>query len=601
MNADKAWPVPYCGPLDERTERLGAPHVRTTCGQDSGGTTTYRYNSLGYRGDEFRSDARLKIHVFGESDAFGMGVQHDDAWPCQVAAMLREELGLAPHEVGLMNFAEPGGSSELVARQVITQCSAVRPDLVLLNFSEPERTEGFVGGRVFSVGLWLQDPAFRKRIEDMSDSDKLKQPFVEALERGCSYLDFSSQEHGGLATVRSVLLSQYFLASCGVAALATIRSQWHPCGKGLEDNAAIAPLLARIDDEFLAAHPYELPKVDLSADGGHHGPRGQGDIAKFVMAKLQANGTVQKLRQQLQADAECAAPAQGDAGESGGVAHSVRSFYEELPFGFHGRAEDAATSVREHSLASIYPDLHAVLSSQDTDTVTEFGCGSGWLACTMAYHYGLHVTAVDFTSAALSRAREVAALLGVSDRVRFVESDLFEYQPDALTDVVVSLGVLHHTRDARAAFEHIQTCATPGGTVYVGLYHEPGRAPFLELFRNLLDSEGEDAALQRYAELDGIHANEPTILRSWFRDQVIHPHETQHTLREVCGWFADAGLALASTSINKFGVVGDVEQLFTLEQTFGERSRQANIEERRYFPGFFTAMARRASDQAATG
>lgn len=601
MNAGKAWPVPYCGPLNERVELLGTPHVQAACGKDASGKTTYRYNSLGFRGDEYRPEAKLKIHVFGESDAFGMGVSHDDAWPCQVAAQLRHEFGLAPHEVCLMNFAEPGGSSELVARQLITQCAAVRPDLVLLNFAEPQRTEGFVDGRVFGVGLWLQEDGVRQDIEKMSKSAKVKHPFVEALRRGSHYLDFSAPEHAGLVTVRSVLLCQYFLANSGVPGLATIRSQWHPGGKGLEDNLAIAPLLSRIDDEFLIAHPYERPQADLSADGDHHGPRGHADVAKFVMAKLQANGTVARLREQLQTQSEReVVPEQELPSESGGVGHSVRSFYEELPFGFHGRAEDAATSVREHSLAAIYPDLHALLASKGTETVTEFGCGSGWLACTMAYHYGLKVTAVDFTAAALGRAREVAALLGVSGRIQFVESDLFEYEPGVQADVVVSLGVLHHTRDAKAAFEHIQECARPSGCVYVGLYHEPGRAPFLELFRNLLESEGEDAALRRYAELDGIHAKEPTILRSWFRDQVVHPHETQHTLREVCGWLAGVGLALESTSINKFGGISDVEQLFALEQTLRERSRQANIDEGRYFPGFFTVMAKRAIDQAAT-
>jgi hypothetical protein len=53
--------------------------------------------------------------------------------------------------------------------------------------------------------------------------------------------------------------------------------------------------------------------------------------------------------------------------------------------------------------------------------------------------------------------------------------------------------------------------------------------------------------------------------RSWFRDQVMHPHETQHTLREISEWLTGAGLTLQSTSINAFAPIGDVALLFAQE------------------------------------
>ena len=275
------------------------------------------------------------------------------------------------------------------------------------------------------------------------------------------------------------------------------------------------------------------------------------------------------------------------------IGSAVRGFYEDLPFSMHGDVKVAAASVRDHSLQAIYPDLHAALASGRIKRVLEFGCGAGWLASTMAYHYDVQVTAVDFTKAALERAGAVAAALKVADRIRFVYSDIFDYEHGEPVDLVVSVGVLHHTRDCRAAFRHAQEAISSGGKLFVGLYHEPGRTPFLELFRGIAEAKGEHAALAEYAKLDGIHAGDKTMLKSWFRDQVLHPHETQHTLQEVCGWLAEDGLLLRSTSINRFAPIDRVESLFELEQTFGERSRQANIEERRYFPGFFTVFAER--------
>ena len=61
----------------------------------------------------------------------------------------------------------------------------------------------------------------------------------------------------------------------------------------------------------------------------------------------------------------------------------------------------------------------------------------------------------------------------------------------------------------------------------------------------------EEAMLTRYKELhSGLH--DDTLLLSWFRDQVLHPHETQHTLEEMVPVIMDAGMKLVSTSINRF-------------------------------------------------
>lgn len=300
----KQWPVPYCGPMVERVKRLGAPHETSTCAGDRTGKIHYVFNSLGYRGDEFRPQARLRIFSFGESDAFGNGIEHEHAWPTRVATSIGECLGLAEHEVCYLNFAEPGGSCDLIARQVITQCSAAPPDLVLINFAECMRTEGFVRGQAFNIGHWIMDPEFRKPLEAMPRSELDKHPYEEAMHRGEAYVKFSSSEHGSLAAVRSMLLTQHFLAATGTLAFATTRPQWSPFQQGLQDNQVIGPLLAQIDPEFLVPHEHGRPTIDTGAHGNHHGPRGNAAIAAFVVKRLESNGTVAALRKRLQATAQ---------------------------------------------------------------------------------------------------------------------------------------------------------------------------------------------------------------------------------------------------------------------------------------------------------
>ncbi len=275
------------------------------------------------------------------------------------------------------------------------------------------------------------------------------------------------------------------------------------------------------------------------------------------------------------------------------VGQKVRSFYEEMPFNYYDSTEAAADYIRTNPVEASYPDLHALLSTGEIKTVLEFGCGAGWLSNSLALHYGLMVTAVDFTSKALERARGVSELLGIDDRTRFVESNLFEFQDSPQVDLVISLGVLHHTGDTRGAFEHIQTFAGSGAFVYVGLYHFYGRREFLRIFHELLERESEAAAFDHYRELDGVRQGDATHMLSWFRDQVLHPHETQHTLKEVAGWSAEDGLSIQSTSINGFQPLGELEPLFESEKEYEARSHQANVVEKRYFPGFFVVMAQR--------
>ena len=119
---------------------------------------------------------------------------------------------------------------------------------------------------------------------------------------------------------------------------------------------------------------------------------------------------------------------------------------------------------------------------------------------------------------------------------------------------------------------------------------------FLEEMWRIAREQGEEASFQRYCELSTIHAKDATLARSWFRDQVLHPHESQHTLQEVDGWFQQLGLELASTSINHFAPIKNKRKLFKQELEYEARSRKALFDENRYFPGFFTTLARKKNE-----
>ena len=92
-----------------------------------------------------------------------------------------------------------------------------------------------------------------------------------------------------------------------------------------------------------------------------------------------------------------------------------------------------------------------------------------------------------------------------------------------------------------------------------------------------------------------IFTADEALLRSWFRDQVFHPHESQHTLQERYGWLTSMRSQCFSTSINKFQTPNDGGPLSEEEKRMYELSYQRNVREKTYFPGFFTVLAQRQS------
>ena len=291
------------------------------------------------------------------------------------------------------------------------------------------------------------------------------------------------------------------------------------------------------------------------------------------------------------------------------VTETVSRFYRELPFNYEHTVEQAAQTIREQNqIASAYPPLDEALKQAKAEAILDVGSGAGWFINTAAYYYGVTATGVDVCEPALTRASAVAEQLGLALRTQFVCEDLFALgqrsgiRPGAFA-LVNSLGVLHHTHHCRQALEHIAPFVAPGGFLHLGLYHAYGRRPFLELFEEDVRAwratdDGvrrqviEERAFQRYRILQASITDE-VLLRSWFRDQVLHPQESQHTFHEVYGWLTALGLTCRATSLNRFQAVSDWSSLFEEEKRWYAVSYQRNVRERTYFPGFFVVLAQR--------
>jgi len=275
--------------------------------------------------------------------------------------------------------------------------------------------------------------------------------------------------------------------------------------------------------------------------------------------------------------------------------NTVLSFYRKLAFNQHSSVRNQIKQIKSHNPVANYEVLEPLLGNNVS--VLEVGSGTGWLSNSMSYYYGADVQGIDFNADAVEFSQKVARKM--RSTTRFEAANLFEFSPAQPVDLVVSLGVMHHTGDCMGALT--RACSefvAPGGHIFVGLYHLHGRKPFLDHFTDMANAgASEQAMLERYQELHSALTDKKQIL-SWFRDQVLHPHETQHTLAEVLPVLESAGCDLISTSINDFQPIkaaGGIDAVLNMESALAEVGEQ-RLAQNNYYPGFYLFLAKKRND-----
>jgi 2-polyprenyl-3-methyl-5-hydroxy-6-metoxy-1,4-benzoquinol methylase len=105
--------------------------------------------------------------------------------------------------------------------------------------------------------------------------------------------------------------------------------------------------------------------------------------------------------------------------------------------------------------------------------VLEVGCGIGTDSINFA-RAGAELTAVELSSESLRIAAQRAEVMGVADRIRFLEANAEELTAtltDEPYDLVYSFGVIHHTPHPERALAEMRALVAPGGTLKLMVYH----------------------------------------------------------------------------------------------------------------------------------
>lgn len=145
-----------------------------------------------------------------------------------------------------------------------------------------------------------------------------------------------------------------------------------------------------------------------------------------------------------------------------GAREDVLDFYKTLPFNSTEKPEIAAELIKKSdNVAYVYPNKDDLYNA---GSVLEIGCGAGWMSNSLAYYYGLDVTAIDFNPLVIEKAKKTSEILGIN--VKFECADLFKFKCKP-KDLVISIGVLHHTSDClRGVRKCIELTKYGGGGIY---------------------------------------------------------------------------------------------------------------------------------------
>ncbi|OGW69844.1 MAG: hypothetical protein A2036_01380 [Omnitrophica bacterium GWA2_50_21] len=283
---------------------------------------------------------------------------------------------------------------------------------------------------------------------------------------------------------------------------------------------------------------------------------------------------------------------EGGASVAEETTQKVLSFYKELPFNYYSNSIDTAVELLKDNRIKAYPVLHRHFSKIVNARILDVGCGSGWFVNSCVHYYRHFTLGIDLNPVVLKQARQVAGLFPDYGKAEFIETNVFDFEPTDPFDVVNSLGVLHHIRDCHGAIKRCLQWVKKGGYFHLGLYHLYGRQPFLDHFLKMREHGATEQDLHNEFSRLNPDITDKIHMMSWFRDQVLHPYESQHTYDEIAQLLEQNGFKIEATSINHFKPNPDREKIKILERQCSKYAHDALCKKNQYYPGFFTVWAR---------
>ena len=226
------------------------------------------------------------------------------------------------------------------------------------------------------------------------------------------------------------------------------------------------------------------------------------------------------------------------------VTKKVTEFYDIAPFPNYRDNDSTATILERGNKNPLSRRLKEFVGFNRR--FLEVGSGTSQLSNYLAIRTNSEIFALDPTLTSLKLGQEFSQKNDISN-VTFVNADLFDdVFENEVFDVVWCSGVLHHTKDPAGGFDLICKYAKRDGIVIVGLYNWYGRLR-THIRRFFYRIFGIRYLMIFDPVLRSADANSSEKIKSWIRDQYIHPVESCHSFDEVLKWFDKNNIEFVSS------------------------------------------------------
>jgi len=211
----------------------------------------------------------------------------------------------------------------------------------------------------------------------------------------------------------------------------------------------------------------------------------------------------------------------------GDPTEKVKQFYDHYPF--HG--------FNIHYLKFLSLTEREIKNKNILDA----GCGCGAMVKQLN-DKGANCIGIDISSVSISLARKYYPEL----KNNFICQDILLFNTTQKFDIIICIGILHHSPYTFEILDKLITLLKPNGTLIIGLYNYLSIYRFLRALINLLSwIVGQDNTIKLLKNIRFLSNTPDGKIYDWnIRDKYFHPYQKYFSIKTISNYLQKKGLVI---------------------------------------------------------
>jgi len=275
--------------------------------------------------------------------------------------------------------------------------------------------------------------------------------------------------------------------------------------------------------------------------------------------------------------------------------NSIKNFYNKIPFNQYKTVKQEVRSLKNINPCLEIPIMKYV-DINKTSQILEVGSGSGWFLNGLNFHYGTSGIGIDINENAVWISNQVAKKTKINSK--FYVEDIFDFNTNLKFDLIISYGVLHHTKNCELAIKKILHFLNDDGILIMGLYHY-GRKNLLEYFNKIKQHKSINGVKKEFFNFEyKKYPKNKKLLNSIFYDQIYNPFETCHSLLKISSILSNLGYKIVGASVSNDYTAFYQGDWNSVDNDFTNIIKN-DIDNKIMNPGFFTVAIKKIDNNGS--